>query len=232
MTPPLARLLAWQDEGTARIESTVAGLPDTRLAEPCGLPGWQRRHLLAHLARNADALVNLLTWAATGVPTPMYTDTDQRARDIDTGAAQPPAVLRQDLLAADERYRDAVAALPEPNWAVRVRSAQGRDIPAAEVPWLRVRELWVHLVDLECGSTLADLPPDLVTALLVDATAALTRKPDAPAVHLVSDAGEWAIGADPSTTIRGTPTALLGWVTGRTPGTDLIGPLPPLPRWL
>lgn len=90
----------------------------------------------------------------------------------------------------------------------------------------------MHLVGLDCGSTLADLPPDLVTALLVDATAALSRKPDAPAVHLVSHAGEWAIGADPSTTVRGTPAALLGWVIGRTRGTDLTGPLPPLPRWL
>ncbi|MEV0474381.1 maleylpyruvate isomerase N-terminal domain-containing protein, partial [Streptomyces prunicolor] len=28
------------------------------VAEPSRLPGWSRGHVLAHLARNADALVN------------------------------------------------------------------------------------------------------------------------------------------------------------------------------
>ena len=32
---------------------------------PSALPGWTRAHVLTHLARNADAMVNLLTWART-----------------------------------------------------------------------------------------------------------------------------------------------------------------------
>jgi maleylpyruvate isomerase len=235
VTPPLDELIAWQREGTAALEAAVAGLTDDAFGEPSALPGWRRAHVVAHLARNADALLNLLDWAATGVPIPMYTDAGQRARDIETGAALPPAELRDDLLAADKRLADAVATQPEAAWRARVRSALGRDIPASEVPWLRVREVWVHLVDLHCGPTLAGLPDGLVAALLADATAALTRRPDAPAVALTSGTAGWTIGQRPALTVTCPPAALLGWVIGRSDGAELDtggAPLPTLPPWL
>ncbi|MFC4498064.1 MULTISPECIES: hypothetical protein [Streptomyces] len=43
-----------------------------------------------------------------------------------------------------------------------VTSGQGREIPASEVPWLRAREVWIHLVDLRVGVGMDVLPPDLV----------------------------------------------------------------------
>ena len=235
MTPPLARSLGWLAEGTDRVESAVAALSDAELGETSGLPGWRRTHVVAHLARNADALGNLLDWAATGVPNPMYADPEQRQRDIDTGAAQPLPALRDDLLAADKRLADALAALPDPAWRAGVRSAKGRDIPATEVPWLRVREVWVHLADLHCGRTMRDLPADLVAALLDDATATLGRNPATPPVTLVSHAGRWATGPSPATTVTGSPEALLGWLIGRDTGADLdpgATELPVLPPWL
>lgn len=235
VTPRPDRQLAWLVKGTALFEQAVAGLSDRELAEPSVLPGWRRTHVVAHVARNADALVNLLDWAATGVPNPMYATPEQRDRDIETGAGEPPDALRADLLAADARLAKAVADLPDTAWSARVRSAQGRDIPASEVPWLRVREVWLHRVDLGRGS-MADLPADLVSALLTDVTATLGRKPAAPAVELVADngSGRWAIGGRPSVTVTGPPAGLLGWVTGRTAATELrpAGSLPELPRWL
>ncbi|BBC38326.1 hypothetical protein SGFS_096200 [Streptomyces graminofaciens] len=85
------RVLEWVGDGQARLQEAVDALPPHAVAEPSALPGWTRGHLLTHLARNADALVNLLTWARTGVRTPMYTTPDQRASDwmtprIDAGA--------------------------------------------------------------------------------------------------------------------------------------------------
>ena len=62
-----------------------ARLTDTQIDGPSALPGWNRATLLTHLARNADALGNLLTWARTGVETPMYADPSSRAADIDAG---------------------------------------------------------------------------------------------------------------------------------------------------
>ena len=43
-------------------------LDDAAIAEPSLLPGWTRGHLLAHLARNADALVNVLSPRRSHVP--------------------------------------------------------------------------------------------------------------------------------------------------------------------
>ena len=58
---------------------TVAALTDSQARAPSLLPGWTRGHVVTHLARNADALRNLLTWARTGIPTPMYPS--RQARD-------------------------------------------------------------------------------------------------------------------------------------------------------
>ena len=53
---------------------------DDAFAKPSGLPDWTRAHVLTHVARNADAMVNLLTWARTGVPTPAYASRDAARR--------------------------------------------------------------------------------------------------------------------------------------------------------
>ena len=237
MVPPLERLLSWQDEGTDRIEKAVGALTDAELAQPSVLPGWSRAHVVAHLARNADALVNLLAWARTGIESPMYPEPGQRESDIETTVLLPPAELRTDLLAANARLARATAELPAGAWQARVRSAQGRDIPAGDVPWLRVRELWIHLVDLGGRWTFDDLPADLVVALLADVASTMDRKPTTPAVALVATgAGDWTIGpAAPAVTVTGPPADLLGWLTGRTAGTGLTssaGELPTLARWL
>jgi len=72
------KVLDWVADGQVRLQRAVDVLPPHAVTEPSALPGWTRGHLLTHLARNADALVNLLTWARTGIPTPMYASPDQR----------------------------------------------------------------------------------------------------------------------------------------------------------
>jgi maleylpyruvate isomerase len=63
---------------TDRLLATVDGLDDAALRAPSLLPGWTRAHVLTHIARNADGLVNLVTWARTGEETPMYASTQAR----------------------------------------------------------------------------------------------------------------------------------------------------------
>src|SRR6478736_10225108 len=58
--------------GTALFQRALDAVIDTALAEPTALSGWTRAHVVAHVAANAEALVNLATWARTGVETPMY----------------------------------------------------------------------------------------------------------------------------------------------------------------
>jgi maleylpyruvate isomerase len=230
--------LEWMREGTALLLAQVDRLSDADVAAPCPLPGWTRAHLLAHLARNADALHNLVTWARTGVETPMYTDLAQRNRDIEHGAAAAPGQLRKDIRSTAEQLEQAVTELSEDTWSATVRSALGREILATEIPWLRIREVWIHLIDLDTGATFADLPDGLVDALLEDVTAGLGNKESTPGLLLrpTDRAVTWdvAAAAEP-TAVTGRAADLLGWLLGRTRGEALEpGPdsLPGLPAWL
>ena len=63
--------LPWMGAGTEFLLRAVGALPDDALALPSRLPGWTRAHVVAHVARNAEALGRLARWAATGVETPM-----------------------------------------------------------------------------------------------------------------------------------------------------------------
>ena len=80
MTPTLTQALAWAADGAAHLRGMLTRMGDDAFAKPSSLPDWTRAHVLTHVARNADAMVNLVTWARTGVPTPAYPSPDERAR--------------------------------------------------------------------------------------------------------------------------------------------------------
>jgi maleylpyruvate isomerase len=233
----LNRRLSWMRDGTELLTSTVDELTDEELAGPSLLPGWTRAHLVGHLARNADALVNLLDWARTGVETPMYPNPESRQDDIERSAKQPPAELRADLSNGIVRLDEAVRAMPEDAWQAEVRTNRGRPVPGAEVPWMRVREVWVHTVDLAGAATFADVPTDVGAALLTDAFFFAGRQPEAPAVRLVATDAELELrlgnpGGEP-TEVRAPVRELLPWALGRhlaLPPSAAGWPV--LPAWL
>ncbi|MDX2822854.1 maleylpyruvate isomerase family mycothiol-dependent enzyme [Streptomyces ipomoeae] len=230
-----AEALGWVEEGQRRLSQAVDALPADAVAEPSALPGWTRGHLLTHLARNADALVNLLTWARTDIPTPMYTSPDQRATDIEAGAGRALAQQRTDVRESAARFREAAEALSDDAWSATVTSGQGREIPASEVPWLRAREVWLHLVDLRVGAGMDATPPDLAWALVRDVAGWMTARIDAGAELVAEGHGTVVLGTPPSgATVTGPPYALAAWLTGRggTEQLEVTGELPDLPRWL
>jgi maleylpyruvate isomerase len=55
VSPYLGRI----QEATGRLLATAAALTDAQAREPSLLPGWTRGHVLTHIARNADGMVNL-----------------------------------------------------------------------------------------------------------------------------------------------------------------------------
>ncbi|MBP2472303.1 maleylpyruvate isomerase [Crossiella equi] len=158
----------WLATGTEVFLRTVAALPDEHFADPSGLPGWRRAHVVAHVHHNAEALRRLVRWAATGVEHRMYRDAAQRQAEIDHGATLSPGELRTLLHRSATALAADLAALSETAWRRPVVTAQGRTVPATEIPWLRAREVWVHAVDLACGVGFADLPPDFLTALVTE----------------------------------------------------------------
>lgn len=245
--PAFPATLDWLAAGERHLARLVDGLTDPDAAGPSQLPGWTRAQLVTHLARNADALVNLLTWARTGVPTPMYPSAEHRAADIAAGAGRPADLLRADLAASAERLAATVAELPEPAWRAVVRTGHGREITADQVPWLRVREVWVHAADLDLGGTLADLPSGLTDALLDEVAATFTGRGTGFTVRLRDPqrSRSWQVGrvsvapeAGPGRPVEvsGTGPELLGWLIGRAPvgrlTVDPAGPVPAPPPWI
>jgi maleylpyruvate isomerase len=228
----VARTRAWVDEGTAVLEQAIDEITDSGLDAPTRLTGWHRRHVVAHLARNAEALSRLLAWARTGIVTPMYVDAEQRATEIDRSAQQDAAQLRDELFETSIDLRNDVDSLTEEQWSNVVRSARGREIPAAEVPWMRAREVWLHAIDLDAGVGLADLPANFSLTLVEDVVGFLAAMPSCPAFRVACGDRTWSVGDD-GPLVQGEPQHVAAWLTGRSGGEGLWGDAPPkLPAWL
>ena len=164
MTAPQETLDRWAD-GERLFATALGRLTDEELDGPSLLPHWDRRHVLGHVARNADALRNLLTWARTGDETPMYPSQEARDAGIAETAALDGPRLRTEFVAATVRFADAVRGLPGPAWSARVRTLSGRWVPASEVPWIRCVEAVVHAVDLDDGVSFADVAEEVQLAI-------------------------------------------------------------------
>lgn len=231
----------WLRDGEARFLSQVDGLTDDQLAEDSALPDWSRKHVVAHVARNAEALSRLLFWARTGQERLMYPDADSRNREIEATAVNEPDVLRADARDTSTAFAADIEALPEDSWSARVRTFQGRDIPASFVLWMRVREVWLHLVDLGSGVLVESWPGDLVDALLDEVIATMSGREDPPALRLEATDRErsWQIGAQSgddqeAQVLSGKAADILAWLTGRSTGQGLAtdGVLPSPPHWM
>jgi maleylpyruvate isomerase len=221
----------WVVEGTELLLGGLDRLDDGDLDAPTALPGWTRRHLLAHVASNAEAIGRLVTWAGTGRETPMYASPEQRAADIEAGARRSAPELRAAVRRTADELAEAFAALPEEAWRAEVVTAQGRTVPASELPWMRAREVCVHAVDLGAAIGFADLPVAFCTALVDDIVGRRSTRGDGPALTIA------AVGADTTWTIEGVGEPhrvvlpvpeLAAWLAGRPARTGL----PDLPPWL
>jgi maleylpyruvate isomerase len=219
------------EDATEALLLAAEPLSDGEIGAPSLLPGWSVGHVLTHLARNADALTNLLTWARTGVETPAYASPEARAAGIEAGAGRPVAEQLADLRAAHERFADAAAAMPEAAWAKRLPLARS----AAAVPWLRLCEIEIHRVDLGRGYTPADWPEAFALRLL----RSIVKDPPAgsPDIVLRPFGLEHAlvIGAEDGPVVGGPTRSIAAWLIGRADGSDLTvspdGELPTPARW-
>jgi maleylpyruvate isomerase len=168
----------------------------------------------------------------------MYPSVEARSEGIDEGARQSAAVLRGEAAEASARLQAAARAMPDEAWDGEIRTALGRQTTGAEVPWMRVRENWVHAVDLDAGGTVADFPAQVVVDLLTEVKEFVSARDGCPSMILdATDTGErWMIGPPgDATTLTGTQQALLAWLIGRRRGERIdssAGDVPEAPRWL
>ncbi|MFJ2758144.1 maleylpyruvate isomerase family mycothiol-dependent enzyme [Nocardioides sp. NPDC087217] len=158
----------WVTEGTALLTGAIDGLEPSAFDGDSQLPRWTRKHLVGHVAANAEALGNLISWAETGVEKRMYASTEQRNADIEAAATRPAEELRAWYLRGAAELDAAMDRLTAEQWEHEVITAQLVTRKASDVPWMRAREVFVHAVDLGVGITFADLPDDFLLALAVE----------------------------------------------------------------
>ncbi|GAA1598800.1 MULTISPECIES: maleylpyruvate isomerase family mycothiol-dependent enzyme [Streptomyces] len=215
-------------EATDRLLTAVAKLDNAALAGESHLPGWSRGHVLAHLARNADALVNVLAGR------PMYQSAEARDADIAAGSGRPLDEQLADLRDSHAGFLAETAA--DQDWSRTVELRGGVTDLASNVPFRRLVEVELHHVDLNVGYELEDLPADF-TAREIDFLAdRWSGRPEVPPTALASEDGRtWRTGSagDPAVTVSGPAAALLAWLAGRgDKGASLTvsgGTLPALP---
>jgi len=217
---------------------TVDGLTDVDLRGPSLLPGWTRAHVLTHLARNADGLVNLVAAARTGEDRPMYPGgREGRDADIEAGASRHLGDVRLDIAESAERLLAAFADLPDAAMSREVTMSSGATAYGWEIPSLRVREVEIHHVDLDLGYTPDDWTPEFARRTLDQLSPLFRDERDCPVgvLEATDDQGQWEVAAS-GPRLAGTRTALVAWLTGRTAGEGLElsppGDVPPAPRWV
>ncbi|MFH8486406.1 maleylpyruvate isomerase family mycothiol-dependent enzyme [Streptomyces longisporoflavus] len=220
------RDLASVRDATERLLTAAAKLNNDSIAEPSRLPGWTRGHVLAHIARNADALVNVLAGR------PMYVSGDARDADIERDAPRPIAHQLDDVRTSADRFQDEGAKPAD--WTRTVELRNGVTDSAANVPFRRWIEVELHHVDLGIGYELEDLPGEFVQREIAFLAARFSGAPDVPPTRVTDGTHAWSTGRDgePQVTVSGPASDVVGWLAGRRDGSALTaegGLLPSLP---
>lgn len=194
------RLLAALDELVDADALDVAG--------PSRLPDWTRGHVLAHIRHSGDGHARMLAAAEHGEIGAQYPHgLEGRAADIEADAAldadEQVARLRRSIWALEGRWATS-------SWAGSGEAAFGA-VSIDDLPFLRMREVSIHHVDLDIGYELEDLPAEYVRVEL--------RR-----LEMLWKARQpMGLTALPTEALEAPPPTRLGWLTGRT----TIDGLPP-----
>ncbi|MGW2582561.1 maleylpyruvate isomerase family mycothiol-dependent enzyme [Streptomyces virginiae] len=200
-------------EATDRLLTAVAKLDNAALAEESHLPGWTRGHILAHLARNADALVNVFEGR------PMYESGTARDTDIERDAGRLLEEHLADL--RDSTARFMATTEHDQDWSRTVELRNGVTDLAANVPFRRWIEVDLHHVDLNIGYELSDLSDEFTDREIAFLADRWSGRPDVPPVTLWlgydGTGPTWHTGGTEGTpvTLGGPRDELLGWLAGR-----------------
>lgn len=218
--PALLDALLQARRGTAFFARKLNELSDADLDGDTLLPGWTRRHVVAHVGYNARAIARLIEWAATGVETPMYSSPEARNHEIEFGATLSPIALRHlfdhSAVHLNVEWRD----LPADAWHHKVKTAQGRIVPAEETVWMRTREVWLHAVDLNNGASFCDVPVPVLERLLNDITGTWHSRGTSAGllVNVTDETVDNTLGdteTESSVVISGPLAAITQWAAGR-----------------
>lgn len=200
-----------RDADQALLRDTIAIL-ETDWHAPSLLPGWTRAHVATHLARGADRLRRVTETSLSGAGVQEISVTD-RLEELERGADRNGLELQIDL--------DTSASALTATWNVvtdwhRPVRFLGRTRPLAVLPVIRLHEISVHHLDLDCGFT-ADRLPEQAAAPLLGWVVDRVRDVDLPAIAIEAASGfTGTIGRGPVTaTVQADDASLWAWLSGR-----------------
>ncbi|MFG1926637.1 maleylpyruvate isomerase family mycothiol-dependent enzyme [Cryptosporangium sp. NPDC048952] len=216
-----------------RLANTLSALTDAEIREPSVLPGWTRGHVIAHVARSAEAIVRLIDGVLTHRPAQAYPGGPAvRDAEIELGAQSTADELADEVYSSNIAVVHAFARMTAPTWGRQVQFPTGA-FPASRCAWGRWREVEIHHVDLGLDVyTIESWPEEFVACHLPHELAKLpNRLPVGKAVQVgPSRFGSGEIVAS----IDGPEPALLAWLLGRVglaaPSLTISGSVE-LPPW-
>lgn len=218
------------DVETDRLLTTCTRLTDPSRDTLC--EGWDVAHVLTHLARNADALSNMVLWAVDGQERQPYASPESRDAAIEEGARRPLEEICSDVRETALRFRDLAQELTGPAGEAEVRTRTGNTVTGHQVIAMRILEVVFHHVDLRTDYTFDHADPDWVARTLRRGAAQWEATGEAPALTLAPEGLPQLPLGGGGPEVSGTPGQLLLWLArGRGEGLSSSVELPVPPPW-
>ena len=222
------------NEQTDRLLTTAASLTDADVRGPSLCEGWSRGHVLAHVARNAEGIARAARAATSGSGEAMYAGQAERDAEIEAGARRSARELVDDVR---ETAAELAPYLEEvhPHDLKDVtfeRTPGGERVYAARLPFMRLREVVIHHIDLDAGFGFEDIDDAAVAELFLrDAAKRLGATPDAPGLTIDTAEGDHLVVGDGRTRVTGPRAGMLRWLL-RQDGSEVTSEdaLPELPK--
>jgi maleylpyruvate isomerase len=139
------------DTATQRPIDDARIMTEPDLRAPSLLPGWSRAYILAHLARGADAMRNLLIGARAGQDRPAYASPRPAPPTSPTAQLPAPKELMEGLAGSAMALRTVALQLPDQAWRYQVRMPGSPRFPASQLLTRRLAEVELHHCDLGIG---------------------------------------------------------------------------------
>jgi maleylpyruvate isomerase len=212
-TVPVADVHRWKTEATQRLLGYTIALTEDEWHEPALLPGWSRAHVGTHLARNADHFRSVLNAIGVGAPQPEQPSPTDRRHELELGADRTGLELQIDLDGSAGALQNAIETISD--WTPRIELDGGK-VPLSALPLARLHEVEVHLLDLDCGFQVDEIPAEPAEWLL-RWTLFRLRWANLPAMKLAGDSLTVSIGmgTDEPMQLHASDARLWAWLAGR-----------------
>ncbi len=205
---------------TQRLLGDTIAIPDSDWLGPTILPGWTRAHVATHLSRNADVLRRYVNRLGSRPEL----ERDDLLTDLEAGSRRSPLDLQIDLDTASGLLNDAFDSLTAEQWDTPLRGGL-EGLTASDLPMMRLNEVVLHHVDLDCGFLFGDVDARVAEWLVAWNAYRRADLAQGPGIRLTTSTGQvLRVGSGPGVSdVSGSATNLLGWLTGRLPRTVVTG---------